>query len=163
MYRCKQYHHKISIHVVSIFIDTNGLRACVTRWHRSYWHSTFHRVTCDVNVVQYIWEKIQKITFPENGWIKKLMVPSETAPRDHSNEWSCQYVSTILNYFGGQFLCPAIGDRSHHSVLKELRKFLWCGRYWTWERYRHDRNYFISFDALSLSCLWHFLIFQVNL
>jgi hypothetical protein len=28
---------------------------------------------------------------------KKLMVPSESAPQELSNEWSCQYVSTIIN------------------------------------------------------------------
>jgi hypothetical protein len=29
--------------------------------------------------------------------IEKLMVPSESATQDLSNEWSYQYVSTILN------------------------------------------------------------------
>jgi hypothetical protein len=28
------------------------------------------------------------------GWIEKLMVPSESA-QELSNEWTCQYVSTI--------------------------------------------------------------------
>jgi hypothetical protein len=28
------------------------------------------------------------------------MVPSESAPQELSNEWSCQYVSTILNILG---------------------------------------------------------------
>jgi hypothetical protein len=28
--------------------------------------------------------------------IEKLMVPSERVPQELSNEWSCQYVSTIL-------------------------------------------------------------------
>jgi hypothetical protein len=55
--------------------------------------------------------------FSQNGWIEKLMVPSESAPQELSNEWSCHNVSTIL-YFFGQFLCPALGDRSHHRSLK---------------------------------------------
>jgi hypothetical protein len=39
---------------------------------------------------------IQKMHFPpENGWIEKLMIPSESAPPELSNEWSCQYVSAI--------------------------------------------------------------------
>jgi hypothetical protein len=28
--------------------------------------------------------------------LKKLMVPSESAPQELSNEWSCQYVPTIV-------------------------------------------------------------------
>jgi hypothetical protein len=32
----------------------------------------------------------------ENGWIEKLMVPSESAAQQLSNEWSRWYVSTIL-------------------------------------------------------------------
>jgi hypothetical protein len=31
-----------------------------------------------------------------------------------------QYVTTILNSFG-QYLCPAIGDRSHHQTLAEIK------------------------------------------
>jgi hypothetical protein len=31
---------------------------------------------------------------------ENLMVPSESAPQELSNEWSCQYVSTILNFLG---------------------------------------------------------------
>jgi hypothetical protein len=29
------------------------------------------------------------------------MVPSESAPQELSNEWSCQYVSTILSFLAG--------------------------------------------------------------
>jgi hypothetical protein len=49
------------------------------------------------------------------------MVLSESAPQDLSDEWSCSYVSNILNCFG-QFMCPALGDRSQKSpsVLEEL-------------------------------------------
>jgi hypothetical protein len=32
----------------------------------------------------------------ENGWIETLMVPSESAPQELSNEWSCQYDSIIV-------------------------------------------------------------------
>jgi hypothetical protein len=31
---------------------------------------------------------------------KKLMVSSESAPPELSNEWSCQYVSTVLTIMG---------------------------------------------------------------
>jgi hypothetical protein len=45
-------------------------------------------------------------------------LPTESAPQDLSNE--CQYVSTILN-FGGQFVCPTLGDRSlkrNHAIFR---------------------------------------------
>jgi hypothetical protein len=45
------------------------------------------------------------------------MVPSESSLQDLSNEWSRQYVSTILKHFW-QFLCPTLGDRSHNQSLK---------------------------------------------
>jgi hypothetical protein len=45
------------------------------------------------------------------------MVPSESALQELSNEWSCQYVSTILNFLGN-FLCPTLGDRSHHQSFE---------------------------------------------
>jgi hypothetical protein len=50
--------------------------------------------------------------------IEKIMVPPESAPQELSNEWSCQYVSAILNALG--ILCPALGDRSHRQSLKSL-------------------------------------------
>jgi hypothetical protein len=50
--------------------------------------------------------KIQKINFPENEWIKKIMVPSESVPQELSNEWSRQYVSTILNFLGNFYVPP---------------------------------------------------------
>jgi hypothetical protein len=43
---------------------------------------------------------------PKNGWIEKLMVPSESAPQELSNEWSCQYVTTILNFWGNFYVPP---------------------------------------------------------
>jgi hypothetical protein len=33
--------------------------------------------------------------FPGNARIKKLMVPSESASQELSNEWSCQYILTV--------------------------------------------------------------------
>jgi hypothetical protein len=41
---------------------------------------------------EFCW-KIQKMHF----FIRKI-IPSESAPQELSNEWSCQYVSTILNF-----------------------------------------------------------------
>jgi hypothetical protein len=47
----------------------------------------------------------------------RKMVPSESDFQELSNEWSCQYVSTILKYFG-QFLCSALDDRCHHHGIR---------------------------------------------
>jgi hypothetical protein len=42
---------------------------------------------------QRFFEKNSENAFsPENGWIVKLMVPSESAPQELSIEWSCQYM-----------------------------------------------------------------------
>jgi hypothetical protein len=46
------------------------------------------------------------------------MVPSESAPRVLSNEWSCRYVSTILNFLGNFNVSPFV---TSPSVLKELK------------------------------------------
>jgi hypothetical protein len=46
--------------------------------------------------------------FPENGWIEKLMVPSEIAPQELSNEWLSQYVLTIMHGFGNFFVPPLV-------------------------------------------------------
>jgi hypothetical protein len=43
-----------------------------------------------------------------------IMEPSASSPQERSNEWFRQ------SEMFGQFLCPALGDRSHQSVLKEL-------------------------------------------
>jgi hypothetical protein len=40
---------------------------------------------------------------PKNHWIEKLLVPSESAPQELSNEWSFRQY-----YILGQFLCPAL-------------------------------------------------------
>jgi hypothetical protein len=46
-------------------------------------------------------EKFRKCSFsPKNGRIEKLMVPTDSAPQELSNEWSCQYASTVVNFFG---------------------------------------------------------------
>jgi hypothetical protein len=42
------------------------------------------------------------------------MYHQEGALLELSIEWSCQYVTT----FFGQFLFPALGDRSHHQSLR---------------------------------------------
>jgi hypothetical protein len=60
---------------------------------------------------------ISKCIFsPENVCIEKLMLPSESAPQELSNEWSCQYVSTILNF--GTIYVTRPGDFCHHQSLK---------------------------------------------
>jgi hypothetical protein len=43
------------------------------------------------------------------------MAPSESAPQELSNEWSCQYVLTILNFLGN-FSVPL----TISTILKEL-------------------------------------------
>jgi hypothetical protein len=48
----------------------------------------------------------------------KNSVPSESAPQELSNEWSRQYVLTILN-FGA--ISVYRHDRSRHQSLKELK------------------------------------------
>jgi hypothetical protein len=57
---------------------------------------------------QVIWEKFTKCIFhPGNGCVRKLMAPSESTAQELSNEWSCQYLLTILNLFG-DFCVPPI-------------------------------------------------------
>jgi hypothetical protein len=45
---------------------------------------------------------LQKMHFPLKMVVetKKVIVPSESAPHELSNEWSSQYVSTIFNVLG---------------------------------------------------------------
>jgi hypothetical protein len=43
---------------------------------------------------------------PENVSIEKLVVPLESAPQELSNEWLCQYVLTILRFWGNFFVRP---------------------------------------------------------
>jgi hypothetical protein len=49
---------------------------------------------------------------PKNGQLEKLMVPSESAPRELSNEWSyqCPYQcgSANLNFWGNFCIPPTI-------------------------------------------------------
>jgi hypothetical protein len=56
-------------------------------------------------------EKYRICIFPQK------MLSSESVPQELSDEWSCQYVLTILNFWG-QFLCPVLCDRSHHQSLE---------------------------------------------
>jgi hypothetical protein len=49
---------------------------------------------------------------PGNGWINKLLVPSESAAHEHSNEWSVVMLEGFnklqqSNFFE-QLLCPAL-------------------------------------------------------
>jgi hypothetical protein len=50
-------------------------------------------------------EKNSENAFPPK--IEKQMVPSESAPQELSNEWSCHLGFDNLRFFG-KFLCPAI-------------------------------------------------------
>jgi hypothetical protein len=48
------------------------------------------------SIVNRLFEKNSENVFSQKNCIEKLMVPSESAPQELSNEWSCQYISTIL-------------------------------------------------------------------
>jgi hypothetical protein len=64
------------------------------------------------------------MNFPLKWLNRKLMVASESVPQELSNEWSCQYVSTILNIFGNFCVLPSVTKRakvSHHSISKKAR------------------------------------------
>jgi hypothetical protein len=66
-------------------------------------------------------KEIQKMHSAKNGWIKILMGPSESVPREFSNEWSCQYVSTISNFLGNFCVPPLVTDVTI-SPYKELNQ-----------------------------------------
>jgi cytosine/uracil/thiamine/allantoin permease len=68
------------------------------------------------------WEKnYNAFSLSENGWIELIIVSSERAPWELSNNGHVSRFLTILKFFG-QFLCPALGeflgDKSHHPSLK---------------------------------------------
>jgi hypothetical protein len=63
------------------------------------------------------------------------MVPSESAPQELSNEWSCREVSTIINVLGN-FCVRTLGDRSHHQSLKD---------YWWWWILSTNKMWYTSF------------------
>jgi hypothetical protein len=50
----------------------------------------------------------------DGGFLREIqkiylfLVPSESAPRELSNEWSCQYVSTIVNVLGNFCVLPFV-------------------------------------------------------
>jgi hypothetical protein len=46
----------------------------------------------------------------KDGWIEKPMAPSESAPQDISNEWSCRYVLTILNFLSNFCILPLVTE-----------------------------------------------------
>jgi hypothetical protein len=54
------------------------------------------------------------------------MIPSESAPQELSNEWSCRYVLTILNLLGN-FCVPLLVTGVTFSPLrfKESQCFIW--------------------------------------
>jgi hypothetical protein len=71
--------------------------------------------------IQFVsWEKFRKC-IPQNRWIEKPMVPSICAHHELSNEWSCQYVLTILNSLGNSVLPLLVTARSHHPSMKEQK------------------------------------------
>jgi hypothetical protein len=49
------------------------------------------------------------------------MVPSESAPQELSNEWSCQYVSTILIFWAISVSRRRKKKCYHHGQRKPLR------------------------------------------
>jgi hypothetical protein len=64
-----------------------------------------------------IWRKTtQKRNFPKSDGHEKLMIPSESAPQELSNEWPCQKVSIFM----GNFCVPPLGRQNSLSVHKEL-------------------------------------------
>jgi hypothetical protein len=93
-------------------------RKCVCEGEGGYFHSPqkyIHKAGEQHFKTEVFLAKFRKWFFSQKIiLIGKLMVPSESAPQELSNEWSCQYVSKILKYFG-QFLCPTLG--SHYQSL----------------------------------------------
>jgi hypothetical protein len=74
-------------------------------------HKTKHDTSSTFRKIRKMHFFIQKcLNRKTNGTIRKC-------PLKASNEWSSEYISTILKSFG-QFLCPTLGDRSHHQSLK---------------------------------------------
>jgi hypothetical protein len=54
-------------------------------------------------------EKFTENAFSPRKWVnqKTTLVPTESASQELSNEWSCQYVLTILNFLGN-FCAPPL-------------------------------------------------------
>jgi hypothetical protein len=44
------------------------------------------------------------------------MVPSESTPQELSNEWSCQYVSTIVNFGAIYVFYSVVAKRKFYKV-----------------------------------------------
>jgi hypothetical protein len=53
------------------------------------------------------------------------MVPSESAPQELSNEWSCQYVSTTLIFLGNFCVPPVVTIQDYWGIvsLRKLQTF----------------------------------------
>jgi hypothetical protein len=62
--------------------------------------------------------KIQKMHFGSNGWIESQHQYQELSNK--SNGHVCRFLSILIL---GQFLCPTLGDRSHHQYLKSIKIF----------------------------------------
>jgi hypothetical protein len=55
-------------------------------------------------------KKSENAFFPKNLLVEKLMVASESAHQELSNEWSCQYVSTVLNVLSNFCASPLVTE-----------------------------------------------------
>jgi hypothetical protein len=101
-------------------------------WYR--WRQGLVNYTYRDNFIQHMvailktkYPKVKKRSLITTAVVEKnsLMGPSESAPQDLSNEWSCQYVST-------QFLCPAISPNYwFKSSVKWCFVAIWRTHWWT--------------------------------
>jgi hypothetical protein len=48
------------------------------------------------------------------------MVPSESAPQELSNEWSCQYISTILKFLVNFYVPPLVTEVATSPSTEEV-------------------------------------------
>jgi hypothetical protein len=64
------------------------------------------------------------------------MVPSESAPQELSNEWSCQYVLTILTFFGNFCVPPLVTI----ELMRKIKVSLVAYIYLTVVRYKGMTN-----------------------
>jgi hypothetical protein len=53
---------------------------------------------------------------PQNDRIEKLMVQSESALEELSNEWSCQNILTISNILDNLCVPPSVTEVHHQSL-----------------------------------------------
>jgi hypothetical protein len=76
---------------------------------------------------EVFWKKFWRFS-PKNelNWLERILVSSESAPQELSNEWSCQYILTILNFLGKFWILkkPNVyfeSDQIFTSKFNELR------------------------------------------